>query len=108
MIWFPTSGQVSAKSTNNFASMLPNPKARLCSWPAAFLYHVASVGDAELLLDVWTTRCCTSRHVSAGLASSTSAKIPAAIGAAAEVPECDDVHPWCKSVVLIDRPRPEE
>lgn len=42
---------------------------------------------SELRDEVKTVRCCKSRHVNDGLASSAKANTPAASGAAAEVPE---------------------
>lgn len=53
------------------------------------------------LLAVRTTMCCMSRHVRFRFASSTKAQIPAASGAAADVPVWLGVHEWCKSVVTI-------
>ena len=44
--------------------------------------------------------CCMSRHPNFGFASSVSATIAAAIGAEADVPVCDEVHWWRKSVVI--------
>ena len=52
-------------------------------------------------LDVRTTMCCTSLHVSAGLASSARAMRAAAMGALALVPVCFTVQPWWRSVVTI-------
>ena len=46
-----------------------------------------------------TVRCWTSLQVSSGLASRQRATMPAARGAEAEVPVCDEVHRWCRSVV---------
>ena len=68
------------------------------------VYQDESVGDTSL--DVCTSKCCTSRHVRFGLASSTSARIPAAMGAAAEVPEWELVHRLWRSVVVMERPPP--
>lgn len=47
--------------------------------------------------------CCKSRHVKLPFASSTSAAMPAASGADADVPVCEIVHEWCRSVVTIWR-----
>lgn len=47
--------------------------------------------------------CCRSRHVKFWLASNTNAAIPAASGADADVPVCEIVHEWCKSVVTTCR-----
>lgn len=49
---------------------------------------------------LYSPTCCRSRHVRLGFASRTRAAIPAASGADADVPVCDDVHEWCKSVVI--------
>ena len=52
-------------------------------------------------LEVWTTRCCMSRHPRRGFACRTRAKMPAASGAAALVPVCRSVHSLRRSVDRI-------
>lgn len=47
--------------------------------------------------------CCKSLQVKFWFASNTKAAIPAANGADADVPVCETVHEWCKSVVTICR-----
>ena len=49
------------------------------------VFHESPSGS--FFLAVCTTRCCISRQVRSGFASKTSAKIPAASGAAHDVPE---------------------
>lgn len=65
-----------------------------------FLLHTidsvtrASFEESRLTLtELSTMRCCTSLHVIQGLTDNTRAITPAAIGAAALVPECLSVHP---------------
>jgi hypothetical protein len=53
---------------------------------------LATVSAEKFPANFGLTRCCMSRHVRAGLACKANAQIPAAMGALADVPVCEDVH----------------
>jgi len=82
--WGLTSSQRLASSTMAYASSLPNPYLWLYGRPEAVICQSGSVG--LIWTAVRTHRCCMSRHVRSGRASRTRAKMPAAMGAAADVP----------------------
>lgn len=88
-----TRSHVLAASTMAHASSLPKPYLWLYHLPDAVICQSGSFGF--IWTAVRTQRCCMSRQVSSGRTSRTSAKIPAAIGAAAEVP------PWRSVQVFL-------
>jgi hypothetical protein len=53
---------------------------------------LATVSAEKFPANFGLTRCCMSRHVRAGLACKANAQIPAAMGALADVPVCEDVR----------------
>lgn len=66
----------------------------------------AGEGQLLTLVAVKTMTCCTSRQVRHGRTCSISAIIPAARGAAADVPVCPSVQPvpFCRSQSVVTCP----
>ena len=77
--------QFKADFIKSAAFSRPNPNLEFTLKPAPFVFH-PTLAASESYWDVHATRCCMSRQVRFGLASKTKAKMPAASGAAAEVP----------------------
>jgi len=115
--------QLRADLIKSAAFNKPNPNFELTLNPAPFVFQPA-FPERDSYCEVHVTKCCMSRHVKFGLdylidkkrlcrnfslkiilktylASKTKAKIPAAKGAAADVPVWPSVHLLCMSAVTI-------